>query len=246
MMEHLPLNPTVRIISQARMTSSRLPGKIMLESGGKTMLQHHIDRLQSVGFPLLIATTSNIEDDVVAQYAKQKHIDCYRGDENDVLKRFYEANQLFHADVIVRVTSDCPLIDGNLIKQGIETYLALNNANCYLSNCFPRTYARGFDFEIFSASMLEEAHKLASSTNEREHVTPFMRSHPRVHMHNISQEANHGNLRLTLDTEDDLIVIKNMMEKTDSIHQGFEKIEQNLLEHPEWIALNAHVEQKKS
>ena len=138
-MAHLPPNPKVRIMSQARMTSSRLPGKIMLEAAGKTMLQHHIDRLSKATLPLLIATTINADDDVIEEFTKQQNIDCYRGDENNVLGRFYEANQIFPADVIVRVTSDCPLIDGDLIKEGIERYLSLNDSSCYLSNCFPRT-----------------------------------------------------------------------------------------------------------
>jgi len=245
-MAHLPPHPKVRIMSQARMTSSRLPGKIMLEIAGKTMLQHHIERLKQAGIPIIIATTSNTEDDAVEQYAKQINVDYYRGDEHDVLKRFFEANEKFQADIIVRVTSDCPLIDGNLIKQGVERYLSLNDSSCYLSNCFPRTYARGFDFEIFSANMLKDAHEQATSSNDREHVTPFMRNNTQVQMHNISQTYNHGHLRLTLDTEDDLNVLKHMMENTESIRQGYEEIEKTLLAHPEWIAMNAHVEQKKS
>jgi spore coat polysaccharide biosynthesis protein SpsF len=209
------------------------------------MLQHHIDRLTTTGYSILIATTSNHEDDTVAAFAKQNHISCFRGDEHDVLSRFYFANQQFPADIIIRVTSDCPLIDASLLQQGIELYISLNDTKNYVSNCFPRTYARGFDFEIFSAHMLEEAHTEATSTHDREHVTPFMRTKHSERMHNIAQEKNNGALRLTLDTPEDLIVLKHMIQETPALELGFAEIENLLLSHPEWITINEHIEQKK-
>jgi spore coat polysaccharide biosynthesis protein SpsF len=244
-MAALPAQPRIHIITQARMTSTRLPGKIMIEAAGKTMLEHHVHRLQKAGHPVIIATTINSEDNPVEAFAQQHNLGCYRGDEHDVLGRFYEANQQFPGDIIVRVTSDCPLIDSALIQQGIDAYLALNDDRCYVSNCFPRTYARGFDFEIFSAHMLAEAHTEATSTHDREHVTPFMRTTHSERMHNIAQEKNNGALRLTLDTPEDLIVLKHMIEDTSALELGFAEIENLLLSHPEWITINEHIEQKK-
>lgn len=244
-MAALPQHPRVSIITQARMTSTRLPGKIMQISAGKSMLQHHIDRLQSAGCPIIIATTSNDSDNAVATFADNHKLQCFRGDEHDVLSRFWEANQQFPADVNVRVTSDCPLIDAALIKQGIDLYLQLNDDNCYVSNCFPRTYARGFDFEIFSAAMLDEAYRQATTTHDREHVTPYMRTHHAASMHNIAQSRDNGGLRITLDTPEDLELLKLLLEETAASSLGYEGIENLLLQHPEWIAINAHIEQKK-
>jgi spore coat polysaccharide biosynthesis protein SpsF len=121
-MSALPDHPRISIITQARMTSSRLPGKVMCEVAGKSMLLHHIERLRKNGHSVIIATTMNPEDDVIDSFALTHSIPCYRGDEHDVLGRFYHANQMFPSDIIVRVTSDCPLIDSELIQRGIEKY----------------------------------------------------------------------------------------------------------------------------
>jgi len=244
-MAALPAQPRIHVITQARMTSSRLPGKIMIDAAGKSMLQHHVNRLQQGGHPVIIATTSNSDDNPVAEFARKSNLACYRGDEHDVLERFYEANRQFPGDIIVRVTSDCPLIDAALIQQGVDRYIELNDDQCYVSNCFPRTYARGFDFEIFSARMLEEAHTEATSAHDREHVTPFMRTRHNERMRKIAQEKNNGSLRLTLDTPEDLIVLKHMIEETPALELGFAEIENILLGHPEWITINEHIEQKK-
>lgn len=244
-MNSLPPQPRISIITQARMTSSRLPGKILLEAGGKTMLQHHIDRLTPLHHPIIIATTKNASDDAVAVFAHSTGLACYRGNEHDVLSRFFEANEHYPADIIVRVTSDCPLIDAQLIQQGINMYLALNDNRCYVSNCFPRTYARGFDFEIFSATMLREAQLQATSQHDREHVTPFMREHHAKRMHNVAQIANHGALRITLDTPEDFRLLTLLIDTTSALQMNYQDIEKTLLDHPEWIAINAHIEQKK-
>lgn len=227
------------------MTSTRLPGKIMRIAAGRTMLEHHIHRLKQSGFPIIIATTLNQEDDVIANYALANKLPCYRGDEHDVLGRFYHCNRMFPADIIVRVTSDCPLIDAELIKRGVKRYIELNNDCSYVSNCFPRTYARGFDFEIFSTSLLNEAYASATSGHDREHVTPYMREHHAESMHNISQVRNNSSLRLTLDTPEDLQLLVHMLEETDAAKSGYEAIEDSLLTHPDWISINAHIEQKK-
>lgn len=244
-MNSLPPQPRISIITQARMTSSRLPGKILLEAGGKTMLQHHIDRLTPLHHPIIIATTKNASDDAVAVFAHITGLACYRGNEHDVLSRFFEANEHYPADIIVRVTSDCPLIDAQLIQQGINMYVALNDNRCYVSNCFPRTYARGFDFEIFSAAMLREAQLQATSQHDREHVTPFMREHHSAFMHTIAQPANHGALRITLDTPEDFRLLTLLIDTTSALQMNYQDIEKTLLDHPEWIAINAHIEQKK-
>lgn len=218
----------------------------MLKAGGKTMLQHHIDRLRKGSFNLVIATTLNKDDDSVANYAQQTGIACFRGDENDVLGRFYGANETYPADIIIRVTSDCPLIDASLIEKGLHLYLQLNDDHSYVSNCFPRSYARGFDFEIFSNYLLREAEQNATTAFEREHVTPYMRTRHSNKMHNIEQPIDHSSLRLTLDTQEDFQVLTAMIEKTAATQLGYSEIETILLNHPEWISINQHIEQKKT
>lgn len=244
-MSALPKQPRISIITQARMTSTRLPGKVLQSVAGKTMLEHHITRLKRSGCMIIIATTTNREDDAIADFALRNDFPCYRGDEHDVLSRFYHANQQFPTDIIVRVTSDCPLIDSDLIQQGIDLYVRLNDDRNYVSNCFPRTYARGFDFEIFSSAMLAEAHQHAVTQHDREHVTPYMRTQHPDRMHNVAQPKDHGSLRLTLDTPEDLAVLTHMIEETDAVKLGYEAIENILSEHPEWVAINSHIEQKK-
>ena len=129
------------------------------------------------------------------------------------------------------------------LRFALLDHIAAESQN--VSNCYPRSYARGFDFEIFSAAMLKEAQQHASTTHEREHVTPYMREHHAAHMHSIEQNRNHGALRLTLDTPEDLALLTHMIAETEASQLGFEAIENILIQHPEWIAINAHIEQKK-
>ena len=117
------LIPKVVVISQARMTSSRLPGKILKEVGGVPLLQYHIERLQNPNWEVMVATTVNAEDDGVEEFCKHHHLRCYRGSESHVLSRYSEAARESNADVVVRVTSDCPLIDSSLIQEGLTAYL---------------------------------------------------------------------------------------------------------------------------
>jgi spore coat polysaccharide biosynthesis protein SpsF len=229
------------------MTSTRLPGKVLKEINGKSMLGYHIEHLITTGFHVVIATTTNKEDDAIARFATIGDIDCYRGSEHDVLGRFMQVQQDKKFDIIVRVTSDCPLIDGGLIKSGVERYLERNNELLYLSNCFPRTYARGFDFEIFSSLMLTEANKFGLEKEDREHVTPFLWKNKgkKYTLENISQEAKNGDLRITIDTPEDFELMQKLIIDFGADKLNQLEIEKVLLANPQLIAINALVEQKK-
>ena len=122
---------SIGIITQARMTSTRLPGKVLKKVGNKTLLKYHIDRLKTSGYPIYIATTLNKTDDEIVNFAIHEGCSYYRGDEHNVLNRYYECAKENNLDVIVRDTSDCPLIDGSLIKKGIRQYSGLNDKNLY-------------------------------------------------------------------------------------------------------------------
>src|SRR5262245_34128657 len=165
----------VGVISQARATSTRLPGKVLLPVGGRTFLEHHLDRVAfGNSFPVIVATTVNAEDDPIVAVAERAGLPWYRGSELDVLERFAGAADQNALDVVVRVTSDCPLIDGRVVAAGVERYLAEDDPRLYAANTLERTYPRGFDFEIFSADLLREAHKDATRPEDREHVTSYL------------------------------------------------------------------------
>lgn len=241
------IQPHIGIITQARMTSSRLPGKIFKEIQGKKLLQYHTDRLKRSGFDIVIATTINESDDCICNFSKEQEINFFRGDENNVLSRFYEAAHQFKLDVIVRVTSDCPLIDPHLIRNSVEKYVRLNNQKLYMSNVIDRTFARGFDFEIFSFELLQDAFNHATKQPELEHVTPYIRENRsgKVELYNIKQSVNNSNLRITVDTADDFELVRQLIEKHDVSSLPYNEIETLLQSHPELIAINSHIEQKK-
>ena len=230
------------------MTSTRLPGKVLLPVGGQTVLDHHADRLAWSGLPLYIATTTNATDDVLVQWAIQRGLPVYRGSEDDVLSRYYGCAVQHNLDVIVRVTSDCPLIDGHLIRQAVDAYVKDDNDQAYLSNCLVRTYPRGFDFEIFSFAALREAQEKAVTIPQREHVTPYIHQNVsgRVELSHFTQAQDDHGYRITLDTEDDFRLIRELIEAFGCAGKPAEEIIKILREHPYLHQINAHVEQKKS
>ncbi len=229
------------------MTSTRLPGKIFKNVNNKSLLQYHIERLQQTGFDICIATTTNATDDSVCEYAKANNIKFHRGSEHNVLSRFYEAATKFNADIVIRVTSDCPLIDPHLIRNSIEKYLQLNNKNLYMSNGIERTFARGFDFEIFSYELLKDAFEKANEASDLEHVTPYIWKNKsgKVEFYHIKQAENHNNFRITVDTSEDFELIKTLIEKYKADKLNYVEIEKILLEHPQLLEINKNIEQKK-
>ena len=237
----------IGIITQARMTSTRLPGKVFKEINAKSLLLYHIQRLQQTGFDIAIATTTNDTDDCICQFAEANHLHYHRGSESNVLSRYYETATKFKYDVIVRVTSDCPLIDPHLIRNNVEKYLKLNNTNLYMANGVERTFARGFDFEVFSYDLLKEAYNKASDEGDLEHVTPYIWKNRsgKVEFYHVKQSFDHSAFRITVDTADDFELIKTLIEKYKADTLPYTEIESILAQHPELVAINAHIEQKK-
>lgn len=229
------------------MTSTRLPGKVLMKINGRSLLEYHLDRLQKTGFRIIIATTINSADDAVCELAENMKLDFYRGSELNVLERFYNAAKTFKLQYIIRVTSDCPLIDPVLIRNGAEQYLNGDDENVYLSNSIERTYARGFDFEIFSFSSLKEAYENAKDQSDLEHVTPFIWKNKsgKIKIRHFKQEADNSNLRVTVDTPEDLELIRQLIENYKADTLSFSEIEKILLDHPELVTINAEIQQKK-
>lgn len=207
------------VLIQARMTSSRLPGKVLADICGKPSLQHMLERVsccESVD-KIMVATTSNLTDDPVAELCEQLEIETFRGDENDVLGRFLKAAEIESADVIIRLTADCPMIDPALIDELVECY---NSGSFdYVSNCNERTYPDGLDVEVFSMLALQEANRKVTSSFCREHVTPYIRGiHNKYEMGEFSimqvkflTDLSH--IRWTVDTLEDLDRVRELVSK---------------------------------
>ncbi len=237
----------VGIISQARMTSTRLPGKVLRQAGGQSLLAWHVQRLRAAEAPLYLAVTANPADDVLADFAAAHGLPCTRGDEHDVLARYQQCATAHGLDVVVRVTSDCPLIAPELIAAGIGRYLAAADPRLYLSNALERTYPRGFDFEIFSRELLEEAATRATRPEDREHVTPFLHQNRagNVRFAHFRRPADASGYRLTVDTAADFTLVRRLLEDYGAGSLSAEELIALLDAHPELVALNAHIEQKK-
>lgn len=233
------------VITQARMTSTRLPGKVLRQVGGVTMLEHHLDRLSAAGLSTVVATTTNLDDDPVATLADKLGAGVVRGSEHDVLSRFALAVREFAPDVVVRVTSDCPLIDGEVVRRGVEAWEAAGDPALYASNALERTYPRGLDFEVFSASALLEADARATEKPHREHVTPWLYADDSRPKLNLPWERDASAYRITLDTPEDLELLRLLVEDHDAQRLDTAGLVALLDAHPELVAINAQVEQKK-
>ncbi len=237
------------IIVQARMTSTRLPGKVLKPILGKPMLTYQIERLQRVSRAdeLVIATTTNAADEPIVSLCHDMTVPVFRGSEEDVLSRYYEAAAEHQAEVVVRITSDCPLIDPAVVDTVIDFYLSYRSEYDYVSNTLERTYPRGMDCEVFPFSVLETAAREATLPPDREHVTPFVYRQPqRFRLANVAYHEDKSHLRWTVDTPEDFQLIARMMEALYPTNPLF-TLEDCLAlidRHPEWTALNAHVEQK--
>lgn len=236
--------PSVLCITQARMTSHRLPGKVMERAGGNSILGWHLGRLQrSRRITRLVVATVQAEDSrPICDLAQQMGVPVVMGDEQDVLGRFALAADQFPADIIVRVTSDCPLIDPVLVDRAVDLFCA-ERAD-YASNG-GGGYPRGFDVEVFSARVLRQAQDNAVSAYEREHVTPYIYQHPEQYRLVTLGGGRGAQYRLCVDEPQDLAVVRHVLaDLADRPDFGWEDVVQLMDAHPQWAALNAQVVQK--
>jgi spore coat polysaccharide biosynthesis protein SpsF len=238
-------------IIQARMGSTRLPGKILKDLMGKTVLRHVIERVgQSKCIDeIVIATTTLQSDDMVVNEAVKCGVKYFRGSEEDVLARYYLAAKENEADIVVRITSDCPLIDPIVIDKVIvffkeqKVYDIVSNAS---SNLRERTYPRGLDTEVFSFDALENAYKKANMQYQREHVTPYIYENSSL-IYYIKNKIDYSMHRWTLDTEEDFMLIKELYYHLYQNKHNFylQDIIRLFKLYPELIQINAHIEQKR-
>ncbi|MDR0653710.1 MAG: glycosyltransferase family protein [Synergistaceae bacterium] len=239
---------TVGIV-QARMTSTRLPGKVLMKALGKPLLQYELERLKRVPSldELVVATTVNAADDPVAVLCDQMGIASYRGSELDVLSRYHEAATLYGAEAVVRFTADCPLIDPALSDSVIRRFLEGAGDLDYCSLNVSDAYPRGMDTEVFSAASLTESFNEGTTEPDREHVTYFIRRYPeRYRILRLRCEKNRSVYRLTVDTPDDLALVSGIIETLYPQKPDFtiDDIIALLEAEPELAKINGEVKQK--
>lgn len=233
----------IAAIVQARMTSSRLPGKVLKEIMGTPILAYLIERLtfSKLIDKIILATTTNKEDDDIASFAVREKIPCYRGSENDVLDRYYQAAAKFDISHIVRITGDCPLVDPYLCDKMIGECLNAKAGYVYMGPSF----AEGLDCEVLSFSALEKAWKDSVLKSEREHVTLYIYNHPELFNHIVlHNETDDSKYRITIDEPEDYAVVKLIIEKL--YRKGLQpfstaEIKDFLDKNPDILSLSAHI-----
>jgi spore coat polysaccharide biosynthesis protein SpsF len=237
---------TTLAIIQARMGSSRLPGKVLMDLGGVTVLArvvHRLERSEQIS-TIVVATTSASADEAIVNECERLQVPCFRGAEDDVLDRYYWAARSYPADAVVRITSDCPLIDPELVDETIRVFKD-ENAD-YASNVFPRTYPRGLDTEAFTSAALEHAWREARDMYEREHVTPYLYEHPRTfRLASARGDVDHSHFRWTLDTPADLKLLRAVYSRFDNRDDfNWQDVIALMKREPELVELNSQVLQK--
>lgn len=197
---------------QARMGSIRLPNKVMKMVNGKPLIEYLLLRVAKAKLidKVVVATSVNSNNDPLVSFVNSLGFETYRGSEQDVLSRFYEAAKFHNATTVLRITADCPLVDPILIDSLISEYL--NSGTDYASNTLPPTYPDGLDVEVFSFQSLDRAYQEAVAPNEREHVTPYIRYSGQFKIHNAVNKIDYSDRRWTVDEVDDFEVISNIFQ----------------------------------
>ena len=236
------------IIVQARIGSTRLPGKILKEVLNKPLLEYLIERLRRVKLAdqVIIATTDQSADQEIITLCNKLEVNSFCGSEHNVLDRYYQCAQAYQLDNIIRITSDCPLIDPEIIDQVIETYI--NGQYDYVANTLgSRTYPRGMDTEIMSYATLERVYKKAYKPAHKEHVTLYVHEHSELfRTHSVQLKDNLSHYRLTVDTIEDFELIKAIIEPLYPEKADFSLVDciKLLKEKPQLALINQHINQK--
>lgn len=214
--------PNIVAIIQARMTSTRLPGKVLLDIHGKPMLQRVVERAgrASTVNQIMVATTVEHSDDPIVDFCRKNEIPVSRGSLSDVLDRYMQAARAAHADVVVRLTADCPLLDAQVVDDVVQAFLGPNGSQPYdfAANRLPppwhRTYPIGLDTEVVSMQALERAWREAREPYQREHVMPyFYEQEGRFRVKVIDAPADYGWMRWTVDTPQDLELVRTIFDR---------------------------------
>lgn len=240
----------VAAVIQARMGSTRLPGKALRPICGQPMITHVVRRARRLTRvdSVVVAIPSARSDDPLADHlATLEEIVVIRGPEDDVLARYVAAAAKTGAEAVVRITADCPLLCPSVSQRVVDALLERPGECDYASNGLRRTYPRGLDTEIFSTAALLTADRETREAADREHVTPYIWQRPdRFRLHSVEDTRDRSDLRLTVDTPEDLALVSRIYEALWPQRPEFDypEILECLADHPEWLELNRHVRQK--
>ena len=234
---------------EARMTSTRLPGKVLKPILGRPALELLIERLQHVSLinEIVVATTTNKTDDPIINVCNNLNITCFRGSEEDVLKRVLDAAKSVSADLIVEITGDCPLLDPYTVEKCIKIFL--EGDHDYVSNTIERSYPDGLDVQVFPVSVLEEVDSLTDDPVDHEHVSLYIYRHPeRYRLANLKASGDlfWPELGITLDTKEDYELISDIFRELYPKNPRFSALDivKLLREKPELLEINKHIKRK--
>ena len=234
-------------IIQARMGSTRLPGKVLLDLAGKPMLERVVNRVGRARRidELVVATTTQPGDDRLAEFCGARAWPFFRGSESDVLDRYYHAARKFGAQTVVRITSDCPLIEPEMIDRVVAELE--DGASDYACNILPRrTFPRGLDVEAFTFEALERSWREDTNPAWREHVTTYIQRHPELfRIRGVLNEVDYSSHRWTVDTPEDLELVRKIYHHFGHDDFSWHDVLKLLESHPAWSKINRHIEQKK-
>ena len=235
---------------EARMSSSRLPGKVLMPVLGRPLLSRLIERLKSVSIieKIVLATTINASDDILVKFAQDEEINIFRGSEFNVMERVIGAAQSVEADVVVEITGDCPIIDPDIVSQTIQMFLSNPKAD-YVSNAHIRSYPDGMDVQVFRLITLKNSAMLTSDPLDHEHVTLHIRNHPELYpaLHLVAPPSLFWpELGLTLDEKSDYVLLDKIIRKLEPENPlfGCRDVIRLLIDNPEWVAINKGVVRK--
>lgn len=238
------------IVVQARMTSTRLPGKVLMDVGGKPMLVQQLRRLKRCrrADEIVLATTRNDVDDTVVALADAEGVRWFRGSENDVLSRYAGAAREAQAGLIVRITADCPLIDPGVTDRVIAALEERATECDYAANVVRRTFPKGLDAEAFFVDTLERVHRMGASRPAREHVTWFIyRERPDLFaVHSVVDDEDHSDIRWTVDTAEDLALVRRLYEELELCERDltYRDILAHVLARPDLVEMNRRIVQR--
>lgn len=237
---------SISIVVQARMSSSRLPKKVLLPILGESLLYRMVERLQQIKHKasIVIATSENSEDDVIEEFCQAKNITCFRGSLNNLLDRHYQVGVLTKADIVIKIPSDCPLIDPRIVDKVLDFYFQNEGKYDFVSNLHPATYPDGNDVEIMTFEALKKAWQEATRPLELEHTTPYFWENPdKFRLANVTWETGLDysmSHRFTIDYYEDYLFIKRVFEELYPQNPAFslEDILLLLQEKPEIFEIN--------
>lgn len=234
---------------EARMTSTRLPGKVLLPALGMPMLHHLVQRLRAAPSvdEIVLATTVNTADAPLIEFAREAGIRVFRGSEEDVMARVIGAAEAGGADIIVEITGDCPIIDPDIVEQTVQMFF--HHQAAYVGNAHIRSYPDGMDTQVFTLESLKRSAAMTNEPLDREHVSLHMRNHPEIfpHVHLVAPPSLHWpDLGLTLDEQADYMLIKKIIETLGPANPLFSCLDaiRLLKQNPDWIMINQHVARK--